>query len=115
MSLSMRMLLLVFLPLWGLSAASIGIGTYYVVEQQTRKLKDDIKLIARAIRVPIGEAIEQGDLATVQRTLDAVFTLGQVYGASVYNKEGERVAAAGIARIDTEDSPIAEKLLEVGR
>ncbi|MZI95908.1 HAMP domain-containing protein [Vibrio sp. CAIM 722] len=114
LTLTMRMLLLVFIPLWALSAASIGIGTYYMAEQQTRKLKDDIKLIARAIRVPIGEAIEKGDLETVQRTLDAVFSIGQVYGASVYNKNGERIAAAGIARHDNDDNPLAEKMLKVG-
>lgn len=116
MTLATRMLLLVFLPLWALSGASIGIGTYYMAEQQTRKLKDDIKLIARAIRVPIGEALNQGDLATVQRTLDAVFSLGQVYGASVYNGEGQRIAAAGIARQeDTAANPLAEQMVRVGQ
>lgn len=116
MTLAMRMLLLVFIPLWALSGASIGIGTHYMAEQQTRKLKDDIKLIARAIRVPIGEAINQGDLATVQRTLDAVFSLGQVYGASVYNGEGQRIAAAGIARQeDTADNPLAQQMVRVGQ
>lgn len=116
MTLATRMMLLVFLPLWALSGASIGIGTHYMAQQQTRKLKDDIKLIARAIRVPIGEAINQGDLATVQRTLDAVFSLGQVYGASVYNGEGQRIAAAGIARQeDTADNPLAEQLVRVGQ
>ncbi|SJL84445.1 sensor histidine kinase [Vibrio palustris] len=114
LTLATRMLILVFLPLWALSGASIGIGTYYMAEQQTRKLKDDIKLIARAIRVPIGEAIDKGDLTTVQRTLDAVFSIGQVYGASVYNKNGERIAAAGIARHDQEDNPLAEKMLKGG-
>ncbi|MGO1298173.1 MAG: ATP-binding protein [Vibrio sp.] len=114
LTLATRMLILVFLPLWALSGVSIGIGTYYMAEQQTRKLKDDIKLIARAIRVPIGEAIDKGDLATVQRTLNAVFSIGQVYGASVYNKKGERIAAAGIARHDQEDNPLAKKMLKGG-
>lgn len=116
MTLTMRILLLVFVPLWALSGASIGIGTHYMAEQQTRKLKDDIKLIARAIRVPIGEAINQGDLATVRRTLDAVFSLGQVYGASVYNEDGQRIAAAGIAgQEDSTDNPLAEQLVRVGQ
>ncbi|MCH1918677.1 HAMP domain-containing histidine kinase [Shewanella sp. A3A] len=116
MTLAMRILLLVFIPLWALSGASIGIGTHYMAEQQTRKLKDDIKLIARAIRVPIGEAINQGDLATVQRSLDAVFSLGQVYGASVYNGQGQRIAAAGIARQeDTADNPLAQQMVRVGQ
>lgn len=114
-SLSVRILLFVFLPLWGLSAASIGIGTYYLADLQTSKLKGDLKLIARAIDVPIGEAIRKGDIETVQRTLDAIFDLGQVYGASVYNQDGQRIAAAGIAKRSNKYNPIALELLEVGR
>ncbi|WP_192813370.1 sensor histidine kinase [Gallaecimonas xiamenensis] len=115
LNLTWRMLLLVFLPLWLLSGLSISLGTHYLGEQQTRRLKDDLKLVARAIRAPIGEAINQGDLETVRHTLDAVFSLGQIYGAAVYDREGQRIAAAGIARRDNDDNPLAQQLVSTGR
>ncbi|WP_417357124.1 ATP-binding protein [Gallaecimonas pentaromativorans] len=115
LTLTWRVLLLMFLPLWLLTGASVGLGMHYLGDQQTRKLKDDLKLVARAIRAPIGEAINQGDMDTVRHTLDAVFSLGQIYGAAVYDREGQRIAAAGIAKRDNQDNPLALHLVETGR
>ncbi|WP_115717507.1 ATP-binding protein [Gallaecimonas mangrovi] len=117
LSLTWRVLLLVFLPLWLLSGAVISLQVHYLGEQQTAKLKDDLKLVARAIRAPIGEAINQGDMDTVRHTLNAVFSLGQIYGAAVYDRDGQRIAAAGIARRDNEneDNPLALHLVRTGR
>ncbi|MEX2479850.1 MAG: ATP-binding protein, partial [Gammaproteobacteria bacterium] len=65
--------------------------------QQEARLKEDLTLIARAVRLPIGRNLEQGDIDGVQSALRSVFAIGRVHGASVYDVDGQRVAAAGIA------------------
>jgi len=87
----------VVLPLIVLSAAGVMGAVHLTSAQLEGRLKDDLALIARAVRLPIGRNLEQGDIAGVQSALRSVFAIGRVHGASVYDVDGKRVAAAGIA------------------
>lgn len=104
----------VMLPLLALSGIAIGVGLERAAEFQNERLRDDLELVGRAIRIPISNAMVRQDLDTVQASLDAVFQIGRVYGASVYNTDGALIASAGITERDLTQSLVAEQVILTG-
>ncbi len=94
-SLRNAVLLFVLLPLLGILVAVGMLGLRELEEQMTRRLQDDIELVARSIRLPIAAAMVRADTEAVQAALDSVFQIDQVFGAYVYDSAGERVATSG--------------------
>lgn len=105
------LLLFVALPLIVVAALGIRLGFDQANKFQENLLKDDLELIGRAIRIPVGEAMAKGDREAVQLALESVFTIDRVYGASVFNLQGERMASGGIAERDLTRSVIPEKIM----
>lgn len=113
-SLRLQLILLIFLPLTLLGSAVVWM-TYQTVESLVEhRLQKEIELVARAMRVPVEQAIQAGDLASVEETLDAVFEIGRVYGAYVYDAGGRRVAVAGEARPGPREQIEAVELVQIG-
>src|SRR5690625_7276115 len=79
-----------------------------------KRLQKEIELAARALRVPVEQALQRGQVDSIRRTLDAVFEIGRVYGAYVYDSDGERIAAAGEARPGLPEQMAALELVETG-
>ncbi len=94
-SLRNAVLLFVLLPLLGILVAVGMLGLRELEGQMTRRLQDDIELVARSIRLPIAAAMVRADTDAVQEALDSVFQIDQVFGAYVYDRAGERVATSG--------------------
>lgn len=114
-SLRTRLILQILLPLT-LLAAFVVWTTFQAVEGLIEKrLEKEIELVARAIRMPVQQAYAEGDLARVSESLNAVFEIGRVYGAYVYDDEGRRVVVAGEARPGTRAQLQAAELVELGR
>ncbi len=71
----------------------IGLRTLEVALE--KRLQEDVELVARAVRLPISHSLERGQQADVRQALESVFRIGRVYGAYVYDTEGDLVAAVG--------------------
>jgi len=71
-------LLFVLLPLLGILVAVGMLGLRELEEQMTRRLQDDIELVARSIRLPIAAAMVRADTEAVQEALDSVFQIDQL-------------------------------------
>lgn len=113
-SLRLQLILLIFLPLTLLGAAVVWM-TYQAVEGLVEhRLQKEIELVARTMRVPVEQALQANDLDSIEKTLDAVFEIGRVYGAYVYDTGGRRVAVAGEARPGHRDQVEAAELVELG-
>ena len=78
-----------------------------------RRLQEDLQLIARAVRAPLGDSLDKGRIRSVQQVLESVFSIGRVYGVYVYNEQGSMVASAGRAEPRIRSSEILE-LAELG-
>ncbi|MFC3270876.1 ATP-binding protein [Pseudidiomarina halophila] len=102
------------LPLLALSGIAIGVALEQAREFQDERLRDDLELVGRAIRLPLSDALLSDDIPRVQAHLDAVFELGRVYGASVYDTNGELVASAGVTERDLSESLLAEQVVLTG-
>jgi signal transduction histidine kinase len=113
-SLRFQLGLLVFLPLTLLGTVVVW-TTYHAVENLVEyRLQKEIELVARAVRVPVEKALHAQDLVAVQQTLDAVFEMGRVYGAYVYDADGHRVAVAGEGQPGRREQYEAAELVELG-
>lgn len=113
-SLRLQLVLLVILPLAVFGTLAVWL-TYEGVETLIeRRLQKEIELVARALRTPVEQALQEGDLEAVERTLDATFEIGRVYGAYVYDSAGRRIAVAGETRPGPREQIEALELVQVG-
>lgn len=113
-SLQKRLLVYVIVPMIVISGAAISFGLQLAAEQEEQRLKADLELLGRAISLPLSDALLTNNLSAVQTNLDSVFSIGRVYGASVYNVKGEQVAEAGITETDLSNSFLAQQTVETG-
>ncbi len=104
------LLLVVAVPLILIAALGIRMGFEQLNKQQQALLKSDLELIARAIRIPVGEALARGDTEGVSLALQSLFTIDRVYGVSVFDREGRRLASVGIAEQDLSQSVIPRQI-----
>jgi len=85
----------VLLPLLAATAISGWYSLSYLEARTEERMQEDIELIARAIRLPLSHALEQGYRRTVQQAVESAFRIDRVYGVYVYDSEGETIAASG--------------------
>lgn len=113
-SLQRTLLLFVVLPLVLLTALGIRFGLDQANQFQNQRLKNDLELIGRAISLPVGTALNNKDMEAVNLTLRSVFVLGEVYGASVFDVDGNRIASAGVTESDLTDTTIPARIRSTG-
>lgn len=104
----------VVLPMLLLSGLAIRFGLSFTHELVTQSLRTDLELIGRAIRLPVSDALQRQDGNAIVANLESVFTIGQVYGAAVYDTNGALVAATGIAEDDLSHSLLASEVVRTG-
>lgn len=112
--LQLSLLAFVALPLVVVAALAIRVGFEQANRFQETLLKSDLELIARAIQVPVGDALASNDIDSLETALMSVFAIGRVYGASVFDVSGQRIAAAGVTEHDLTRSAIPGQLLATG-
>ncbi len=78
------------------------------------RLQGEIELIARAVAPLISRHIDQGDVFLVRQSLQGVFDIGRVYGAAVYDHEGNLIARAGRADSEVQSEADAPTAAEGG-
>ncbi|MFA5678478.1 MAG: HAMP domain-containing sensor histidine kinase [Pseudomonas sp.] len=108
------LLLFVVLPIVLLTALGIRFGLGQASQFQEKRLKNDLELIGRAISLPVGNALDKGDMHAVELALGSVFVLGEVYGASVFDATGNRIASAGITESDLTGTTIPDRIRSTG-
>ncbi|MDP4536031.1 ATP-binding protein [Alkalimonas collagenimarina] len=114
-SLQRSLLFYVVLPMLLLTGLAIRFGLTFTNELVISNLRSDLELIGRAIRVPISDALLKQDTATIHAHLESVFTIGRVYGASIYDTDGALVAATGVIERDLSDSQLASEVVRTGQ
>lgn len=97
-----------------LAVAGIFYGAVLTAEALIeRRMEEDIELVARALRMPVGGTLESGQDARVEQVLEAVFEIDRVYGAYVYDARGRRIVAVGAVPPDTRRTEV-RRLVNVG-
>lgn len=72
-------------------------------------MQEEVQLVARAIRLPLGRALDHGLESELEHLLRSVFRIDRVYGVYVYDPSGTIVASAGA----TDPLPSPDHLTEL--
>lgn len=114
LSLRAALVIYIVLPL-GLLLIGVGVLALRELERQMeRRLQEDVELVARAIQPALSRALEQDRSGSINQALEAAFSIDRVYGAYVYDSEGESIAVAG--RDDSlRSEPRVSRLAREGR
>ncbi len=110
-TISFRAALLIYVvaPLIG----ALGLFGYLALNSVEKlvesQMKKDLELVARAVQLPLSYALEKDRMGSIMQALESVFSIGRVYSAYIYDKEGKEIATLGLA--DPEPEP--ERLTEL--
>lgn len=95
LSLRGALVIYVLVPM-AVAAAFVGLWSLHAFERQVEKrMQKDLELVARAIKQPLGHAIQREREGSISQALESAFSIGRVYGAYVYDAEGNKISTTG--------------------
>lgn len=103
----------VLVPLFLALGGAVFWLLHTIEDEAERRLKDEVELVGRALRLPLVHAMERDRPGTVSEALRSALRIGRVYGAYVYGPEGEILASFGGAEPEGPPDRIDE-LVEIG-
>lgn len=112
-SLRTSLILAVVLPL---ATATVAGGMWALAEMEERaveRMEEDVQLVARSLQLPLSRALERDRAGSAANALESAFRIGRVYGAYLYDEEGELRTAVG-AGAPSEDPDRLSDLAEEG-
>ncbi|SMP67483.1 HAMP domain-containing protein [Desulfonatronum zhilinae] len=108
-SLRTALVISVVLPL----ALAMGLTGYLLLQLVERniehRMQKDLELVARALQLPLSHSMELDRKGSVLRAVESAFSIGRVYSAYVYDRQGRLIASAG----RSEPTPEQDRLTEL--
>lgn len=98
------LLLFVLLPFLTIIIATGWYSLRQLEQEVQRGMKQEIELIAQAIRRPLSYALQHGHERTLTRTVTSIFDIDKVYAVYVYDKDGKRISTTGSAKARVADT-----------
>ncbi len=97
-SASLRRVLLVrvALPVLLILAVILSAGQALVSNFIEQRMQRDLQLVARAVYLPVSQALERNDLEQMQSSMAALFGMTEVYGAYLFDAEGQPLISFGV-------------------
>lgn len=114
-SLRLTLLLSIVVPLMVFSGVAIYFGLTAVENNLNDRLREDLELVARAVSGPLSQAMIDGDEIVLGESLKSIFRIGRVFGASVFDEDGNQIASLGVADSDVTRSASAERAIASGQ
>ncbi|AUN95802.1 sensor histidine kinase [Pseudazoarcus pumilus] len=105
----------VALPVLAILAAILAISLTALGQFVENRMQRDLQLVARAIHLPVMQALARNDLEQLQSNLASVFSMGEVYGAYLFDGEGRRLVSFGRERPTRAQAGDALKLSREGQ
>lgn len=111
-SLRMALVLRVLIPL-GIVLVLVATVSLRTLERfMEERMKDDVELVARALRLPVARALERGRVGTIQEALQSAFRIRRVYSAHVYGPDGDLLASLGTPYPDERPARLSDLATE---
>ena len=103
-NLHLTLIMTIVLPLLVISGFGVYWGLSVMQRQDEAQLKEDLALMAQATKYPLSRALQTGDYVQVNDITTSIFSAGRVYGASVYDKRGDRISQVGVVDANISES-----------
>jgi len=113
-SLRLTLLLSIVVPLMMFSGVAIYVGLSAVEHSLNDRLREDLELVARAVSGPLSQAMTDSDEIVLGESLKSIFRIGRVFGASIFDENGNQIASLGVADTDVTRSVSAERAIASG-
>ncbi|MFC7293705.1 ATP-binding protein [Marinobacter aromaticivorans] len=113
-SIQLTLVLSIVVPLLAISGLAIYLGFGAVERTLNNRLQEDLELVARAASGPLSRAMQENDELVIGDSLKSIFRIGRVSGASVFDREGTRIASLGLADTNVDNSASAEQVISSG-
>ncbi|HUP21282.1 MAG TPA: HAMP domain-containing sensor histidine kinase [Gemmatimonadota bacterium] len=94
---------------------AMWVGGRVVEGAVQERLEEDVQLVARAIQVPLSTALSEGRAQQLYEALGSAFRIRRLYGAAVYDAEGELIARVGAPGLEGSTAPEVGRVAEEGR
>ncbi|WP_200881966.1 histidine kinase dimerization/phospho-acceptor domain-containing protein [Nitrincola sp. A-D6] len=97
-SASLRRVLLVrvALPVLLILALILSAGQALVSHFIEERMQRDLRLVARAVYLPISQAMARNDLEQMQNNMASLFGITEVYGAYLFDADGQPLISFGV-------------------
>lgn len=104
----------VLLPLALLTASVVLVMINWAERSLESRLQGEIELISRAVAPSISANLSGNRSEEIRRSLESLFSIRRVYGAAVYDGNGDLVVAAGTADQEVRTSEVASDVVRTG-
>jgi len=103
----------VLAPLFVVLGTAVWLGLGALDAEVERRMKDEVDLVARALRLSVTHAMVRERDGGVREALRSALRIGRVYGAYVYDSDGALLVAQGPTAPDESPERVVE-MVEVG-
>ncbi len=79
------------------------------------RMQRDLQLVARAVHFPVTQALARRDIGQIESSLASVFGMSEVYGAYLFDGEGNRILSFGTGQPTRAQAGDALKLSREGQ
>lgn len=90
------LLVRVALPVLFILAVILSAGQLLVSQFIEERMQRDLQLVARAVYLPISQAMARNDLEQMQNNMASLFGITEVYGAYLFDAEGQPIISFGV-------------------
>ena len=94
-NLRMVLLIQVGLPVLVLLGTVLMLGLGFINTLAEERLQNDLKQVARAIRLPVSTALETKNFDQLNTSVESVFYINEVYGAYLFDANGNFLVSLG--------------------
>lgn len=106
-SLRLVLLLQVGLPVLLLLATVLALSLSLFGQLTEERMQRELRQVARAIRLPVTEALSGDDQVQLNSSLESLFEIDEVYGAYLFDAAGKRLVSHGSVRPTREQASLA--------
>ena len=92
------LLIRVVLPVFLMLGLLLVVALEIVAQLTEERLQRDLQQVARAVQMPVAQALERSDLEQLSNSLESIFDINEVYGAYVFDVNGVRLVSFGSVR-----------------
>lgn len=95
-SLRFVMIVQVALPVLLMLGVILAVSLALIGQFIESRMQRDLQLVARTIHLPVSQALERQDLEQLQNSMASAFGITEVYGAYLFDAQGQRLSSFGV-------------------